>query len=323
MAGIAIPSPLPLPAFVREGVDRAARDLLQPPGGSRIDFSQPHGEAALVPADSVSWRIFKNPISLFIGGVAAVILELAEPRVRTGVWEHSTFRADPVKRLQRTGLAAMVTVYGARSLAEAMITRVVLAHGKVTGATPSGETYQANNLDLLIWVQATACYGFAEAYSRYVTPLGGERLDRFYAEAEPAARLYGAIGAPTSAAEVELLFESLKGRLEASATIFEFLDIMRGAAVFPAPLRPVQRMLVAAAVEMTPGWVRERLGLTAAFGLAAPEKVFVRQAGAWSDRIMLPSSPAVQSCLRLGLPADYLYRRTPGRERGAGREARP
>jgi uncharacterized protein (DUF2236 family) len=77
-----------------------------------------------VPAESVSWRVFKNPLSLFIGGVAAVIMELAEPRVRTGVWEHTTFRVDPVRRLRRTGLAAMITVHGARSEAEAMIARV-------------------------------------------------------------------------------------------------------------------------------------------------------------------------------------------------------
>jgi uncharacterized protein (DUF2236 family) len=41
--------------------------------------------------------VFKNPLSLFIGGVTAVIMELAEPRVRTGVWEHTTFpcESDP------------------------------------------------------------------------------------------------------------------------------------------------------------------------------------------------------------------------------------
>jgi hypothetical protein len=34
----------------------------------------------------------------------------------------------------------------------------------------------------------------------------------------------------------------------------------------------------------------------------------VRRAARLSERIILRSSPAVQSCLRLGLPADYLYR---------------
>jgi uncharacterized protein (DUF2236 family) len=89
----------------------------------RTIFLHPVGEAALVSPDSVAWRVFKNPLSLFIDGVAAVIMELAEPRVRSGMWEHTTFRVDPVRRLRRTGLAAGVTVYGARSKAEAMIAR--------------------------------------------------------------------------------------------------------------------------------------------------------------------------------------------------------
>ena len=67
-------------------------------------------------------------------------------------------------------------------------------------------------------------------------------------------------------------------------------------------------MLVRAAVEMTPEWVRQRLGLSTAHGLRAWERPLVRQAGRLADRIMLRASPAVQSCLRLGLPADYLYR---------------
>jgi hypothetical protein len=33
----------------------------------------------------------------------------------------------------------------------------------------------------------------------------------------------------------------------------------------------------------------------------------VKLAGAWSDRIVLAKSPAVQACVRLGLPATYLY----------------
>ena len=72
-----------------------------------VDFSAPRGEPALAAPDSVSWQVFKNPVALFIGGVAAVLLELAEPRVRHGVWDHSSFRERPMQRLQRTGLAAM------------------------------------------------------------------------------------------------------------------------------------------------------------------------------------------------------------------------
>jgi uncharacterized protein (DUF2236 family) len=35
----------------------------------------------LLGPDSVSWKIFKNPLGLYIGGIAAVVLQLAEPRV--------------------------------------------------------------------------------------------------------------------------------------------------------------------------------------------------------------------------------------------------
>ena len=81
-----------------------------PEGGGAIDFSRPAGEPALGAPNSVAWRIFKNPVTTYIGGVTAVILELAEARVRTGVWKHSGFRKDPLRRLRRTGLAAMVTI---------------------------------------------------------------------------------------------------------------------------------------------------------------------------------------------------------------------
>jgi uncharacterized protein (DUF2236 family) len=101
---------LPLP--FQDLLEAAARALMDPDDWGEINFLQPTGEAALMSPDSMSWRVFKNPLSLFIGGVSAVILQLSEPRVRTGVWEHTGFRINPVGRLRRTGLAAMVTVYG-------------------------------------------------------------------------------------------------------------------------------------------------------------------------------------------------------------------
>ena len=92
--------PIIPPWPLRSGLEAAARALFEPDDRSHVDFSRPVGEAALVAPNSVSWRVFKNPLSLFVGGVTAVIMELAEPRVRTGVWEHTTFRTDPVRRLR-------------------------------------------------------------------------------------------------------------------------------------------------------------------------------------------------------------------------------
>jgi uncharacterized protein (DUF2236 family) len=302
-------TPIVLPWPLQGSFETATRALLDPGDQSSVDFSRPAGEHALVSPESVSWRVFKNPVSLFIGGVAAVIMELAEPRVRTGVWEHTTFRVDPIRRLRRTGLAAMVTVYGARSTAEAMIAHVRRMHDKVAGMTSSGEAYCANDPELLNWVHGTAAYGFVQAYHAYVRPLSLQERNCYYAEGMTAAALYGATSAPASEAELEILFEATAGRLERSDVVFEFLAIMRSAPILPLLLRPVQHLLVRAAIDLTPRWLQTILGLNG-YGVRRWEAELIRQAGAFADRLVLETSPAVQACRRVRLPAQYLYHTT-------------
>jgi len=273
----------------------------------KFDFTAPRGEAALTPPDSISWQVFKNPIALFIGGATAVLLELAEPRVRTGVWEHTTFRTDPLPRMQRTGLAAMVTVYGPKARAEELIAGVGRMHTRVSGTTPCGQAYRADDPELLDWVQATAAFGFLEAYHAYVRRLSDAEKDRYYAEGAPAARLYGATGAPASLAELNAQFERMRPNLERSDIVFEFLDIICRAPILPGPLKPFQRALVRAAVEITPPWLIDVLGLGPEWRLGKWEGKLVRLAGRIAERVPLPSSPAVQACRRMGLPANYLY----------------
>ncbi|MFZ5619225.1 MAG: oxygenase MpaB family protein, partial [Pseudomonadota bacterium] len=201
-----------LSAPIRARLDSAATTFLSGDGSPVVDFSAPAGEPALVSPDSVSWRVFKNPVALFIGGVAAVILEFAEPRVRTGVWENTSFRDEPVARLRRTGLAAMATVYGARSVSEKMIAKVRRLHDRVEGTTPAGEPYRASDPELLTWVQATAAFGFLEAYSTYVAPLTPAERDRYFGEGQTAAALYGAVNSPHSEAEWRALYEKMRPR---------------------------------------------------------------------------------------------------------------
>lgn len=298
-----------LPPPVRRRVESLAAHLLQPSDGPQVDFSAPAGEPALVAPDSISWQVFKNPATLFIGGVAAVILELAEPRVRTGVWEHTSFRRQPMARLQRTGLAAMMTVYGARTQTERMIAHVVRLHDAVQGVTPDGTPYRATDTDLLDWVQATASFGFLNAYHVYARPLTPEDRDRFYAEGAAAARLYGAEGAPMSEADQQAQFAAMAPRLEASPIVQEFLAIIAQVPVLPTPLRRLQSVMVRAAIDLVPAPIRDTLQLGSARGLTRGQRWLVTQAAQAADRLPLQSGPAVQSCRRLGLPDDYLYRR--------------
>ena len=296
-----------LPEMLQRRVSAAVDSLLNGHSSDGVDFSVPRGEEALLAPNSVSWRVFKNPIALFVGGTAAVILELAEPAVRAGVWGHSTFRTNPIARLQRTGLAAMITVYGARSAAEAMIRRVARMHDAVQGITDQGICYSANDPRLLTWVHATAAYGFSAAYDRYVEPLQEHDFDRLYREGEPVGRLYGADAPPRSRAEMRALIERMSPLLTPSSIVFEFLDIMNATPALPRGLHWMQKILVRAAVELVPTSIRARLGLGPEYGLRRHDAWLAELAGAAADRVVLPTSPAALSCLRLGLPATYLY----------------
>lgn len=295
---------------IHHWLDNTAAAYMQPDDMPVVDFSHPAGEAALIPHDSVSWQVFKNPVSLFIGGVTAVILELAEARVRAGVWDHTSFRTDPVPRLKRTALAAMVTVYAPVSTARSMIAGIVRRHSRVAGTTDDGRPYKANDTRLLNWVQATAGYGFTEAFHRYVRPLSTEERDRSWSDAYPAAVLYGAIGAPRSEAEWKTQLAHMTPQLSPSPIVFEFLDIMRRADAFPALARPLQKLLVRAAIDMVPPDVARIIGLTPKDGLNSWQRALVVRMARSADKIVLRQSPAARSCVRLSLPEDWLYTRS-------------
>lgn len=278
------------------------RALMQPPPGMAFDFSQPPGEPALAPLNGVAWRVFANPVSLFVGGVAAVLLELAEPSVRSGVWNQGGFKSDPGMRLRRTGFAAMMTVYGPRSAAEKLIAHVVQVHGHVRGSTPGGLPYSANDPRLLDWVQATAVFGFSQAYHRYVQPLSPFDKDVAFAESQPAARLYGATGMPQSWAAWEALLARTAPSLEGSNILSDFLTIMDTAPLVPAPLRPLQRLLVRAAVEIVPAPVRALPQLRGR-GLRAGEMLLVRALARAVAFLPLGDTPPLQAARRLAAPS--------------------
>jgi uncharacterized protein (DUF2236 family) len=103
-----------------------------------------------------------------------------------------------------------------------------------------------------------------------------------------------------------MLFQAMAVRLERSDIMFEFLAIMRSAPILPLFLRPFQQVLVRAAIDLTPYWMQKILLLDGQ-GLHRWEAELVRQAGAFADRLVLESSPAVQACRRMWLPAEYLY----------------
>ena len=277
--------------------------------GTAVDFTAPVGEPALLAPDSVQWRVYKNQIALGIGGIAAVLLEFAEPRIRSGVWDHSTYKADPIGRSKRTGVVAMLACYGPASTAKAAIGSVNRLHGKVKGETPSGEKYRAMDPVLLDWVSATASYGFLMAYDRFVHPLSDADKDRFMRDSDAIGREFGARHAPPTIDAFMDMMASLEPRFEPHPIIFEFLDIIQSGRAAPNVPRFLHRAIARASVSLLPDHVRQRLDLGARFNLTRLDCMALKLAGRLADRRIDPQSPPCQASVRMGLPHDYLYRR--------------
>ena len=95
--------------------------------------------------------------------------------------------------------------------------------------------------------------------------------------------------------------------LEPHPIVLEFLDITANAPILPRLLRPLQRTMIRAAVELLPDWVIERLDLGPQWRASERELRALRLFGRTLDRIPIPGTPALQACRRLGLPPTYLY----------------
>jgi uncharacterized protein (DUF2236 family) len=276
--------------------------------GWKIDYTQPAGEPCFLSPDSVHWRIYKNPIALGIGGVAAVLLEFADARIRSGVWDHSTYKADPIGRSKRTGIAAMVGVYGPQSAARRVIQGVSNMHARVTGATPSGEAYKALDVELLDWVSATAAYGFLNAYDQFISPVSEADKSRFYAEGAPVARLYGVQYSPSSTADFLAMMDKLADRFEPHPIVTEFLDIIQSGKAAPGVPKFLHRALARASVSILPPIVRQKLQLGPEYDLTFADRLAVQAAGRLADRIPDRNGAPCQAAVRLGLPYDFAYR---------------
>ncbi|QIO05360.1 oxygenase MpaB family protein [Acinetobacter shaoyimingii] len=267
---------------------------MTPPRGMNYNFSEPKGSPALTPHHGISWRIFSNPVSLYIGGITAVLLELTEPSVASGVWNHSNFKTDTFGRLHRTGYAAMVTVYAPKEIAEQMIARVVKMHDQVQGINFLGQAYRANDPELLTWVQATALFGFTEAYSAFVEPLRKIEKDLAFIEGQTAAQLYGAKDLPYSWKEWEELYAQTQPRLTDSKILAEFVHIMQTADILPRPLKWLQILMVKAAIEIAPEYVKTMPSLKH-LRLSFKQRFFLKllaKLGHWFPLPYLPPSQA-------------------------------
>ena len=230
-------------------------------------YDRPPGDPGLFGPDSVTWRVHAD-VSMFVGGITALMLQTLHPLAAAGVADHSRFREEPLERLSRTGSFVAATTYGATPVAESVIAAVRRVHDKVSGVTPDGQPYAANDPHLLRWVHVAEVTSFVRAHRRYCPfPVRGADIDRYYAEMAIVAHKLGATEVPASRAEIHRYLTEVRPQLSAgpqARDLFWFIS------------HPVDRGSVdqGGAHVAHPGVYRPAAGLgpRAAFGAAADSR---------------------------------------------------
>ncbi|MFH8837837.1 oxygenase MpaB family protein [Streptomyces sp. NPDC017868] len=222
-------------------------------------------------------RVVHADASMYVGGLAALLLQSLHPVAMAAVWAHSGFRGDPWGRLQRTSTFLAETTFGPAEDAERAVARVRGVHARVTGTTPGGVPYRASDPALLAWVHMAETACFLRAYQEYGrAPLTGARRDAYVEDMASVARRLGVPRPPvTEAALVEAL-DRRRPELAATEESAATAHYLLAAPPLPWPVRVPYALLAAAAVDLLPSWARELLPLPVSIRLLLP---FARRGG--------------------------------------------
>ena len=230
--------------------------------------------------ESVIRRVGSTPVTPFLGGGTAVLLQVAHPLVAAGVAAHSDFRHDLWRRLARTLRALYLITFGTKQEADRAGAAVQTVHEHVHGVTrerlgafPAGTPYSARDPELMLWVHATLVEASLSAYERFQQPLSPEERERYYREMADVARIFGTPAAvvPRTLADFRDYFrKQIEGKtIEVTPTAREIAGVVLKAPL-PLPMQvfgPAHR--VATAAQLPPRLRREYgLGWTPVHGLA-------------------------------------------------------
>ncbi len=224
------------------------------------------GDPGLTGPGSVMWRVSRERV-VPLGGLSALLLQLAHPLVAAGVAEHSGFSADPVKRLQRTLQLLLVTTFGdARQVGE-MARRLADSHRAVRGSLRQdvgewreGTPYSAASPELCLWVYATIVETALDTYSAFVCPLDWNERAELYRESEEFGRLCG-VGSdirPAGYADFQDYYARTLSQLTVGDQGRSAARVMLRARLAGIPVSPWGSLLAAG---LLPAPLREQYGL--------------------------------------------------------------
>jgi uncharacterized protein (DUF2236 family) len=222
-------------------------------------------------------RQVHNDCAMFVGGIAALLLQSLHPLAMAAVAEHSGYRADPWGRLQRTSHFIAATTFGRKEDAMAAIASVRAIHDHVTGTAPDGRPYAASDPHLLTWVHVTEVHAFLRAYRTYgERPLSQAARDGYVADMALIAAELGVPDPPRTEAEIRAVIDRYRPELAGTPQARDAARFLLHEPPLPLVLRPVYTGLSVAAVALLPHWARRELRLP---GLPLADAAIARPAG--------------------------------------------
>jgi uncharacterized protein (DUF2236 family) len=222
----------------------------------------PASDQALFVRGSVIRRVHGDVTSMMVGGIAALLTQMLHPKALAGVWDHSDVHADMLGRLRRTARFIATTTYAHRDSALEAIAKVKTIHERVGGRLPGGGEYRATDPALLAWVHVAGAINFLDSWRRYGEPaMSRADQDRYFAESGEIARLLDADPVPRTRAEAEELIREFRPELWADRRTREFRELVLKAPPRSFAERPVQLVIMNAAVDLMPAFAREMHGL--------------------------------------------------------------
>ncbi len=208
---------------------------------------------------------------MYIGGLAALLLQSLHPTAMAAVAAHSGFQGDPWGRLQRTSTFLAVTTFGTSQDAEDAVARVREVHGRIRGTTSEGVPYRASDPHLLGWVHIAETECFLRAHQRYGrAPLDSAGEDGYVADMAEVARRLGAERPPDTRAALTARLAEYRSELRATPESRAAARYLLSEPPLPSLARLPYAFLAAAAVDLLPAWARTALDLPAATRLLRP-----------------------------------------------------
>ena len=222
-------------------------------------FKSPVGDPGLFGPQSVVWKVHADFSAMMVGGLSSLMFQALHPRALAAVWDHSNFRQQLKARLGRTALFVASTTYGGVELATQSIQRVNAIHSKIHGIDLQGQTYRADEPDLLRWVHLVETVSFLNAFQHLaLRPLCPSDCDKYVVEMNKVGEMLGANNLPNTLQDLQRAILQYEPVLTFDERTRETLRSIENYSVGLTE-KPFFALILGVSFDIIPDWILEKL----------------------------------------------------------------